>query len=174
MTVSTRPKYLNLFQIRLPVPGFVSILHRISGFGMFLFAWALLWLLQLSLQSPETFEQARQFAQSWIGKLFLLGISWAFLHHFFAGQSVTQYQVGITDANGGTWSASCGTTCSTSLTQFAGSGMSLSGSGPAGSASGQANGKVVGTTGQGIISSVSLQDSSNAITGSFAASTMPK
>lgn len=85
MTVSTRPKYLNLFQIRLPVPGFVSILHRISGFGMFLFAWALLWLLQLSLQSPETFEQARQFAQSWIGKLFLLGISWAFLHHFFAG-----------------------------------------------------------------------------------------
>ena len=91
-----------------------------------------------------------------------------------SSQSVTQYQVGITDANGGTWSASCGTTCSTSLTQFAGSGMSLSGSGPAGSASGQANGKVVGTTGQGIISSVSLQDSSNAITGSFAASTMPK
>ena len=85
MAVSNRPKYLNLYQIRLPVPGFVSILHRISGFGMFAFAWAILWLLQMSLQSPEGFEAAGAITQSWIGKLFLIGISWAFLHHFFAG-----------------------------------------------------------------------------------------
>ena len=85
MAVSNRPKYLNLYQIRLPVPGFVSILHRISGFGMFAFAWAILWLLQMSLESPETYEQARAVAQSWIGKLFLICMSWAFLHHFLAG-----------------------------------------------------------------------------------------
>jgi succinate dehydrogenase / fumarate reductase cytochrome b subunit len=85
MAVSNRPKYLNLYQIRLPVPGFVSILHRISGFGMFAFAWAILWLLQMSLESPESYEQARTVVQSWIGKLFLIGMSWAFLHHFFAG-----------------------------------------------------------------------------------------
>lgn len=85
MSVTNRPKYLNLFQIRLPVPGFVSILHRISGFGMFFFAWAMLWLLQMTLQSPATYAQAMSFAQSWVGKLFLIGISWAFLHHFFAG-----------------------------------------------------------------------------------------
>ena len=83
--MSNRPKYLNLYQIRLPVPGFVSILHRISGFGMFAFAWAILWLLQMSLESPESYEQARTVVQSWIGKLFLIGMSWAFLHHFFAG-----------------------------------------------------------------------------------------
>lgn len=85
MAVSNRPKYLNLHQIRLPVSGFVSILHRISGFGMFAFAWAILWLLQMSLESPESYEQARTVVQSWIGKLFLIGMSWAFLHHFFAG-----------------------------------------------------------------------------------------
>lgn len=85
MAVKKRPKYLNLYQIRLPVPGFVSILHRISGFGMFAFAWAILWLLQMSLQSPESYEQARGILQSWIGKLFLIGMTWAFLHHFFAG-----------------------------------------------------------------------------------------
>jgi succinate dehydrogenase / fumarate reductase cytochrome b subunit len=85
MAVSKRPKYLNLSEIRLPVPGFVSILHRISGFGMFVFAWALLWLFQLSLQSPETFEAVHGFASGWVGKLFLIGIGWAFLHHFFAG-----------------------------------------------------------------------------------------
>ncbi|MGD2139243.1 MAG: succinate dehydrogenase, cytochrome b556 subunit [Burkholderiales bacterium] len=85
MAVNKRPTYLNLTEIRLPVPGFVSILHRISGFGMFVFAWALLWLLQLSLQSPETFEAVQGFARGWVGKLFLIGIGWAFLHHFFAG-----------------------------------------------------------------------------------------
>jgi succinate dehydrogenase / fumarate reductase cytochrome b subunit len=85
MLDSNRPKYLNLFQIRLPVPGLVSILHRISGFAMFLFAWALLWLLQATLQSPESFEQVRAFTGHWIVKLFLIGMLWAFLHHFFAG-----------------------------------------------------------------------------------------
>ena len=31
-----RPKHLALNQIRLPLPGIVSILHRISGVGLFL------------------------------------------------------------------------------------------------------------------------------------------
>ncbi len=85
MTSNKRPKYLNLYQIRLPVPGLVSILHRVSGFAMFVFAWAILWLLQISLQSAEGFEQMHGFAQGWIGKLFLTGMTWAFLHHFLAG-----------------------------------------------------------------------------------------
>ena len=85
MPQSDRPKYLNLMQIRLPLPGLVSILHRISGFGMFALAWALLWLLQSSLQSPEGYAEAAGFAGSWFGKLLLTGIGWAFMHHFFAG-----------------------------------------------------------------------------------------
>ena len=32
-----RPVYLSLLRIRLPLPGIVSILHRISGFVLFLF-----------------------------------------------------------------------------------------------------------------------------------------
>ena len=35
-TARKRPKHLNLFQIRLPIPGIVSILHRISGASLFL------------------------------------------------------------------------------------------------------------------------------------------
>lgn len=85
MSVSNRPVYLNLMKIRLPVPALVSILHRISGFSMFLFAPAILWLLQMVLQSPETFEQVQACARSWIFKVFLTGMTWAFLHHFFAG-----------------------------------------------------------------------------------------
>ena len=44
-----QPKYLNLAEIRLPLAGFVSILHRISGAGLFLLLPLLLYLLQLSL-----------------------------------------------------------------------------------------------------------------------------
>ena len=52
-----RPKYLSLsailFQIRLPVPAWVSILHRISGaLLIFPFAAWLLYLLDASLATP--------------------------------------------------------------------------------------------------------------------------
>jgi len=85
MSASTRPKYLDLARIRLPVPGFVSILHRISGFALFLFAWALLYLLQESLASPESYVRFRALVDHWLVKLFLTGMLWALLHHFFAG-----------------------------------------------------------------------------------------
>lgn len=85
MIARQRPKYLDLSRIRLPLPGFVSILHRISGAALFLFAWALLYLLQESLASPESHEHFRALTGHWFVKLFLTGMLWAFLHHFFAG-----------------------------------------------------------------------------------------
>jgi succinate dehydrogenase / fumarate reductase cytochrome b subunit len=62
MIASQRPKYLDLARIRQPVPAVISILHRISGGALFLFAWALLYLLQESLSSPEVmaFSLARR------------------------------------------------------------------------------------------------------------------
>jgi succinate dehydrogenase / fumarate reductase cytochrome b subunit len=85
MIASPRPKFLDLTKIRLPVPGFVSILHRISGAALFLFAGVLLYLLQESLASPESYVRFRAVADHWLVKLFLTGMLWAFLHHFFAG-----------------------------------------------------------------------------------------
>lgn len=85
MIASPRPKYLDLARIRQPVPAVVSILHRISGAAMFLFAWVLLYLLQESLSSPESYVRFRAVADHWFVKLFLTGMLWAFLHHFFAG-----------------------------------------------------------------------------------------
>jgi succinate dehydrogenase / fumarate reductase cytochrome b subunit len=79
------PKYLNVFRIRLPVPGLVSILHRISGAALFLFAWAPLWVLQTTLESAEGYRQVAGIADHWIAKLFMVAMLWAFLHHFFAG-----------------------------------------------------------------------------------------
>lgn len=80
-----RPKYLNLVEIRLPLAGFASILHRISGAGLFLMLPVLVWLLQLSLGSYEDFQLFKSIVGHPLVKLFLIGILWAFLHHFCMG-----------------------------------------------------------------------------------------
>ncbi|HEX5393917.1 MAG TPA: succinate dehydrogenase, cytochrome b556 subunit [Rhodocyclaceae bacterium] len=80
-----RPKFLALNEIRLPVPGFVSILHRVSGAGLFLALPFLLCLLQLSLGSAENYQTYLAIVGHPIAKLFLFGLCWAYLHHFCAG-----------------------------------------------------------------------------------------
>ena len=80
-----RPKNLNLFSIHMPVNGLVSILHRVSGFVLFLVLPVLLLCLQQSLQSAESFERVQGMLTHPLVKLMLLGLAWAFSHHFLAG-----------------------------------------------------------------------------------------
>jgi succinate dehydrogenase / fumarate reductase cytochrome b subunit len=86
-----RPKYLSLsallFEIRLPLPGWVSILHRISGALLFFpFAAWLLYLLDASLASEAGFERIRtHYLPMPVVKLGLLVFIWAYCHHFCAG-----------------------------------------------------------------------------------------
>src|SRR3954465_9475516 len=80
-----RPKYLNLLQIRQPVPAIVSILHRISGALLFLFLWLFLAGLERSLVTPDSFADVKATLGHPLVKLILLGLLWAYLHHSFAG-----------------------------------------------------------------------------------------
>ncbi len=80
-----RPKYLNLFQIRLPLPGLVSILHRMSGAVLFLLLPLLLVLFELSLESAQTFARFKVVFSHWAIKLIVIGVVWAYLHHLCAG-----------------------------------------------------------------------------------------
>jgi succinate dehydrogenase / fumarate reductase cytochrome b subunit len=80
-----RPKYLNLFEIKLPLPGWVSILHRVSGAGLFLMLPVLIWLLDMSLGSPEQIATFQSVVGHPLVKLVLLGLMWAYLHHFCMG-----------------------------------------------------------------------------------------
>lgn len=81
-----RPKHLALHEIRLPLAGFASILHRISGAGLFLMLPLLIWLLQLSLGSTQqNVDMFHAVTGNWLVKLILLGLIWAFLHHFCMG-----------------------------------------------------------------------------------------
>jgi succinate dehydrogenase / fumarate reductase cytochrome b subunit len=80
-----RPKHLALHQIKLPLPGIVSVLHRISGLILFCALPLLLLMLQYSLASIETYTQLLDVLANPLLKLMLLGLLWAFLHHFCAG-----------------------------------------------------------------------------------------
>lgn len=80
-----RPYFLDLAAIRLPVGGMVSILHRASGAVLSLAIPCLLYLLMLSLRSPEDFRQVADWFGGFFGWAISMGLIWALLHHFLAG-----------------------------------------------------------------------------------------
>ena len=80
-----RPVHLDLLKIRLPIPGIVSILHRVSGALLFVALVWLLWMLDRSLSSEAAFEKIKHYAGLWPVKLSLLVLVWAYSHHFCAG-----------------------------------------------------------------------------------------
>jgi len=85
-----RPKYLSLpallFEIRLPLPGWVSIFHRVSGaLLVFPFAAWLLYMLDASLASESGFEKTRSYLGLPLVKLGALVFIWAYCHHLCAG-----------------------------------------------------------------------------------------
>lgn len=85
MTMKTRPKNLDLLSIRLPLPGKLSILHRVSGAGLFLMLPLLLCTLDYSLSSPVHFARIKLALALWPVKLIAVALIWAFMHHFCAG-----------------------------------------------------------------------------------------
>jgi succinate dehydrogenase / fumarate reductase cytochrome b subunit len=80
-----RPLWYNVSLLNLPLPGVVSILHRISGALLFLFTAWLLYLLDGSLQSAERYAAIKASLAHPVAKLVLLGLLWSFLHHLCAG-----------------------------------------------------------------------------------------
>ena len=84
-TARKRPKFLALHQIRLPLPGIVSILHRVSGAGLFLMLPLLLWLFDRRLGSPVAYDAYRDVVSNPLVKIVLFGLRWAYLNHFCAG-----------------------------------------------------------------------------------------
>jgi succinate dehydrogenase / fumarate reductase cytochrome b subunit len=84
--VKPRPVYLNLLAIRQPLPAIVSILHRISGALLFLLGIpAVLSLLEASGRSEQSFAAIGSWFAAPFNKLVLLGLIWAYVHHFCAG-----------------------------------------------------------------------------------------
>jgi succinate dehydrogenase / fumarate reductase cytochrome b subunit len=80
-----RPLWFNLSPLNLPVPGLVSIFHRVSGLLLFLGLVGFLFLLDTSIASEAGFARVRGYTDQPLMKVLLLGFLWAYLHHFCAG-----------------------------------------------------------------------------------------
>jgi len=75
-----------LASYRLPLAGKLSILHRISGLGLFLaLPIILLPMFGKSVLSEASFGQFREMVSNPLVKIVLLCLIWAYLHHFCAG-----------------------------------------------------------------------------------------
>jgi len=80
-----RPKNLNLFTIRMPIPAIVSILHRLSGILLFLLIPIAIWGLNLSLKSAQDFDNVHQFLTTPMMKFAIWFCLAGFLYHLVAG-----------------------------------------------------------------------------------------
>ena len=93
-----RPEFRNINALvdlptyRLPAAGFVSILHRISGFVMFLLLPFLVWMFDTSVSSEISFAKFKAAFNIGVGfvpgilvQLVALVLIWAYLHHLIAG-----------------------------------------------------------------------------------------
>ncbi len=82
---SKRPLSPHLQVYRLTLSMITSGLHRITGLclvaGMMLLTWGLL----AAAAGQNAYGAFETFETSWIGRLILLGFSWAALHHLIGG-----------------------------------------------------------------------------------------
>lgn len=63
----------------------MSIVHRITGGALYVGTLLLAWWLVAAATGPEAYAQFQDVATSWVGRLVLLGYTWALIHHLLGG-----------------------------------------------------------------------------------------
>jgi succinate dehydrogenase / fumarate reductase cytochrome b subunit len=85
MKRSTRPVFLNLTQIRMPVGALTSIGHRVAGIILAVGTPVGVYLLDRSLQNEQGFDEVAGLLEHGAFKVAaVLGV-WALAHHLLAG-----------------------------------------------------------------------------------------
>ena len=98
MAHSHRPSFLNLMQIQMPVGALTSIGHRISGVLLAMCVPIGVYMLDLSLQSEQTFLDVTSLFRYWPVKAAAIFTLWIFTHHVLAGvrHLLSDFNVGST------------------------------------------------------------------------------
>ena len=90
-----RPVNLDIRTIQLPITAYVSILHRVSGVALFGVAGLMLWMLDESLRSEESFDGLKTILASGWCKLVLWAMLSAVAYHLVAGIRHLIMDVGV-------------------------------------------------------------------------------
>jgi succinate dehydrogenase / fumarate reductase cytochrome b subunit len=80
-----RPAFFNLMQIQMPVGALTSITHRVTGVLLALGVPLLIYLLDLSLQSPQSYEQLISIFDRLAFRGAAIVFVWGLAHHVLAG-----------------------------------------------------------------------------------------
>ena len=80
-----RPLSPHLQIYRWPLPMAMSIAHRITGVGLYFGTLLVAWWLIAAASSPNAYAGIGSFMSSFLGRLILLGYTWALLHHMLGG-----------------------------------------------------------------------------------------
>jgi succinate dehydrogenase / fumarate reductase cytochrome b subunit len=81
----SRPVNLDIGTMKLPVTAWVSILHRISGVILFFATGILLWMLDVSLVSEQSFAHLKSLIVHPLCQLVIWGTLAALAYHLVAG-----------------------------------------------------------------------------------------
>ena len=84
-TRKVRPKYLDLLRITLPVTGWVSIAHRVTGVGLIFSLPLFLYGLDVATSGEVGFARVQRWVDSFPGNLITLFGLLALGHHVIAG-----------------------------------------------------------------------------------------
>ncbi len=63
----------------------MSVVHRITGAGLYFGTLILVWVLIAAAAGPNAYAWVQWFMETLLGRLVLFGYTWALLHHMFGG-----------------------------------------------------------------------------------------
>lgn len=84
-TSTPRPVFFNLTQIQMPVGALTSILHRVTGVLLAIGVPFGVYLLDASLEGPQSWQSVVDLFGQWYFKCAVIGFVWALAHHLLAG-----------------------------------------------------------------------------------------
>jgi succinate dehydrogenase / fumarate reductase cytochrome b subunit len=84
-TSANRPLSPHLQVYRLTITMAMSVMHRITGAALYVGTVLLAWWLVAAASNEHYFNFVNQLFATYIGRLILLGYTWALFHHMLGG-----------------------------------------------------------------------------------------
>jgi succinate dehydrogenase / fumarate reductase cytochrome b subunit len=83
--VPARPLSPHLQIYRPMLTMMMSIVHRITGAGLYFGMLILAWWLLAAASGPNAYAKFQWFMETLIGRVVLVGFTWALIHHMLGG-----------------------------------------------------------------------------------------